>query len=155
MLKCFTIALLVLLTGCANLPSASSLGSFNGGNYHAPDDNLMATWVSNAKGSMSLRLANVGEYPATVQAMKQQCSRGLLMELIIPASEVVNAAALQHSCVSVFASWNPDMTRSSTAGLMDGATLLVDGHVRSVSTPQVRQEYFIQQSLKSNSRQLQ
>lgn len=148
MRKLFLILATLWLTACSNIPVQKILA----GDFEAPDDTNMATWVVNAKYSVQLRLARLDQHPRTVAALKARCSQAVMSNVIVPLTQASLAQTFRGSCVRVFLSDNPDMTTSSTAALVDMDTLVVDGHLFAVGGPKVRHEYEIQQYLKETAR---
>jgi len=136
------------LSACANIAENLQAAA---NPQQGSDDSWMSMWTNSAKSSFQVRTSRI--YPASyfVTSLKNACARGLLVEVIVPLSAMQSAQSLQGSCVHVYASGFPDMATTLDIALVDQRSLIVQGHLRGVDTPEVRREYMTQLRLKQTA----
>lgn len=134
------IAITLLLSGCGNL---NVIQDFHQKliNSQASDDFAFASWIDRSQYSFSLRVAHFGQYPESIQALKRACNAGKSVQLLLSEVDTPLAQSLKYSCVRVYLTRVPAMQSSSSAALMDGNSLLVDGQFRSGNSAALSEEF--------------
>lgn len=142
----------VTLSGCANFANnatqtAQFLVALNQPRV-SDYDSSNASWVHDARATVSLRTPRFFAATQVARELKLACQQGKLAEVLVYAGGAAETRALAGTCVRVFVSDNPDLSRGFDTLLLDGDTVVVEGRMVAVVNQASRQEYFYRQNVK-------
>lgn len=149
---------LLLLHGCASISSGLATAVHTMVELNKPvlslNDDSNAGWVRDAKATVSLRTPQFFANSKVTTQMLAACKAGKWVEVLVYAGGAQDTAALKGSCVQVYVSDNPELSRGFDVLLLDGDTVVTEGRMVAVVNAASRQEYQFRQFAKRNSRQL-
>lgn len=141
-----------LFTGCANFgdnakQTAQFLVALNQPRV-SDYDSSNASWVHDARATASLRTPRFFANTQVARELMAACQQGKMAEVLVYAGGAAETRALAGTCVRVFVSDNPDLSRGFDTLLLDGDTVVIEGRMVAVVNQNSRQEYFYRQNVK-------
>lgn len=147
----------MLMTGCASVDSGATSILKTLVELNRPlissHDSSNAMWVRDAKATVSLRTPMFFAQSEVARDLVRACKAGKWAEVIVYVGGAREVGALRGTCVKVYVSDNPDLSRGFDILLLDGDTVYTEGRMVAVVNRTSQQEYFYRQSLKKTARQ--
>jgi hypothetical protein len=159
MLKFFFGALaLVLMQGCSTVAEGTGTVVRKLVELNQPvrslNDDSNARWARDAKATVSLRTPKFFANSDVARALIASCASGKWAEVLVYAGGTQEVAVLKGTCVQVFVSDNPELSRGFDVLLLDGDTVVTEGRMVAVVNVKSQQEYAFRQFVKRTARQL-
>lgn len=154
----FAVVALLALQGCSTMAEGTGTVLRKLVELNQPirslNDDTNARWVRDAKATISLRTPKFFANSDVTRALTAACASGKWAEVLVYAGGTQDVGVLKGTCVQVFVSDNPELSRGFDVLLLDGDTVVTEGRMVAVVNAKSQQEYAFRQFVKRTARQL-